>query len=292
MERQWDDLRIFLELARTRGVATAARSLDLSEATVRRRLLALERQIGVSLFERSEGVFALTGAGAQLLPTIESMEQHAREGLEKLTDGDRRIAGMVRVGVPDGIAAHLLAPSLADFQQDHPDLDIELVSLTREVDFRRHEADIAIAWDRPEHGEHRISALRPVPLRLYAARAYLDRSPAVGSLDDLRTHRFVGYPRSAQIAHGIARVLDKYDLNVRLAFTSSSILVQASAANRGHGIVLLPHYIASEYDQLQAVIPEALSISMPLWLLVHKEMFRLARVEAVAKVVRGCFARL
>ncbi|WP_404476644.1 LysR family transcriptional regulator [Novosphingobium sp. BL-52-GroH] len=289
MERQWDDLRVFLEITRTQSITAAARSLALSDATVRRRLTALEAQLGVTLFDRIEGLLKPTRSGLQLLPAVEDMERTSQEAIERLHHADRRIEGLVRLGAPDGISTVLLAPRIARLQAAHPDLDIEMVSLAQAVDLRRREADIAVVWDRPDRGEHRISALGPVSMTLYAAESYLQAHAPIESIDDLRAHRFVGYPLSSPMAQSLSKVLSGYDQDVRLAFTSANIIVQAAVASRGGGIIMLPRYIAQEQPALRAVLSETFSVSLPLWMLIHKEVARLARIRSVAAVVRSCF---
>lgn len=289
MERQWDDLRIFLEVTRAQYIPAAARALALSDATVRRRLAALEAQLGVALFDRVDGAHKPTRAGMQLLPVVEDMERKSQEAIERLHNADQRIEGLVRLGAPDGISALLLAPRLARLQAAHPGLDIEMVSLTHAVDLRRREADIAVIWDRPDRGEHRISVLRPVTMRLYAARSYLEAHAPIRSIEDLKSHRFVGYPLSSPIAQSLAKMLSEFEQNVRLAFTSPNILVQAAVATEGGGIIMLPRYVADQRPALREILPEAFAASLQLWLLIHKEVARLARIQSVAALVRSCF---
>jgi DNA-binding transcriptional LysR family regulator len=67
METNWDDLRVFLTLARDGTLTTAAKTLGVSHPTVARRVAALEKQIGARLFERRPDRFVPTSAGEALL---------------------------------------------------------------------------------------------------------------------------------------------------------------------------------------------------------------------------------
>ena len=62
----WDDLRYFAELARTGSLSAASRSLRVDHTTVARRVSALERSLGVKLFDRLPRGWALTADGAQM----------------------------------------------------------------------------------------------------------------------------------------------------------------------------------------------------------------------------------
>ena len=77
MKLNWDDLRIFLSVARAGSLSAAARSLKVSQPTVGRRLKALEEVVGARLFDRLPEGFAPTAAGAELLPMAEEMERAA-----------------------------------------------------------------------------------------------------------------------------------------------------------------------------------------------------------------------
>lgn len=293
MERQWDDLRLFLEVARNHSPPAAARALAVSEATVRRRITALERTLGLSLFEREGGNFLPTRAALEMMPAVETMEKVSLGAIERLRDTDRQVSGLVRVGAPDGIATVLLAPLLAGFQHAHPDLSIELVTLKHAVDLRRREVDVAVTWDRPTQGQHRIRALRPPLMRIYGTPAYLQsHGDPIRSLDDLEGHRFVGYPDSSDFAQSLPKMLSASIVSRTPAFTSSSVLAQASAAVSGAGLALLPSYIAALHPELIGVLHKTFAIPFPIWLVIHNDMAALARVRAVADLMFDCFIQL
>ena len=77
MGANWDDLRVFLALAREGTLSMAAKALGVSHPTVSRRVQALEHQIGARLFERLPDRFVPTAAGEQLLADTETMEKAA-----------------------------------------------------------------------------------------------------------------------------------------------------------------------------------------------------------------------
>ena len=70
----WDDLRLFLSVAREGGLAPAARASGCSAATLGRRMLDLERQTGRDLFQRHERGYDLTLQGRELLEQLQSVE--------------------------------------------------------------------------------------------------------------------------------------------------------------------------------------------------------------------------
>ncbi|WP_159969878.1 LysR family transcriptional regulator, partial [Raoultella sp. 18092] len=104
----WENLRYFLELARTGTLAAAARRTGVEHTTVARRIQALEKQMGESLFAREAGGHRLTEAGRHLLPAVEAMET-AVLGVERVRPSGIGPVGLVRVGATEGFGTQVLA---------------------------------------------------------------------------------------------------------------------------------------------------------------------------------------
>ena len=286
MKQDWDDLRYFLALSRCRTIAPAARLLGVSEITVRRRIARLEEQYGVSVFEYIGGVYELTTAGRHAAETAQAIEATLGRGWERLLGNDKLPQGHVRVGAPDGIGNLRVGPALGALQMRLPQLTIELITLPRQADLSRHEVDIALVPMRPEGGGgHHIRALKPVTVRLYAARSYLDAHPPIQSLSDLAGHRFVGYPLEADFRQPINEIARQLGIDYPASLSSMSIIGQALAVAQGAGFALLPTYAAEMSPGLLPVLPEEVTAHVPLWLMIHREMTRLPRVREVVTAI-------
>src|SRR5687768_14443454 len=148
----WDNLRFFLELARSGTLQSAARRLAVDHTTVARRIQALEKQVGTPLFSREAGGHRLTEAGRRLQPQVEAMESafHAVESTAPASQ--QGLSGLVRIGATEGFGTVVLAPQLALFAQRHPGLTIDLLAMPRLVHLSRREADIVISLERPARG--------------------------------------------------------------------------------------------------------------------------------------------
>ena len=148
----WEQLRHFGALARAGTLAGAARSLGVEHTTVARRVQALEKALGKSLFARGADGHQLTEAGRQLLPAIEAMTQAARQlehAAELAVDDAEAPSGLVRVGTTEGLGTQLLAPALARLTLQWPQLSVDLLALPRLLHLSRREADIVISLERP-----------------------------------------------------------------------------------------------------------------------------------------------
>ena len=148
----WDDIRIFLSIARTGQILAAARRLGLNHATVARRLTALEESVGTRLFDRSTSGCQLTDAGNRFFDRAERMEAEAVAAEADLGHDTPEISGTVRIGAPDGFGVAYLAPRLGELTEKHPGLTVQLVPVPRSFSLSRREADIAVTIDRPETG--------------------------------------------------------------------------------------------------------------------------------------------
>ena len=113
----WDDTRIFLALTRTPSLRAAARSLGVDQATVGRRLNALESELGAKLFLRAKDGYLLTAAGETALAAARRMESAALELRTKIEGQDEHPGGLVRVTSTDSIAIDLLLPAVEQLQQ-------------------------------------------------------------------------------------------------------------------------------------------------------------------------------
>ena len=97
----WDDLRVFLAVARTESLSAAGKRLKIDPATVGRRIGRLEEATKARLFSKSPHGYALTEEGARLIPHAETAERAAL-GAEESLSGPGGLTGLIRLGAPDG----------------------------------------------------------------------------------------------------------------------------------------------------------------------------------------------
>jgi DNA-binding transcriptional LysR family regulator len=189
----WDDVRIFLAVARAGQILGAARRLGLNHATVSRRIAALEAALGARLFRRMTTGSELTAAGERFLGVAERMEADMIAARADLADEGDDLAGPVRIGAPDGFGVAFLAPRLGELTARHRELSIQLVPVPRSFSLSRREADIAITVERPTEGRLVASKLVDYSLGLYASRAYGEKHGLPETPAALAGHRLVGY---------------------------------------------------------------------------------------------------
>lgn len=276
----WDDVRIFLAVARSGQILAASRRLGVNHATLSRRLTALEEALGTRLFIRRTNGCELTAEGEGFLLSAERIETEMLAAQSRLGRTDTAIAGTVRIGAPDGFGVSFLAPRLGRLIERHPELKIQLVPVPRAFSLSSREADIAITLERPEQGRLVSSKLTDYTLGLYASRAYAEAHGLPEDAEALKTHRRIGYVEDlifSQSLNFTAEVMRNWNAG----FEISSATGQTEAVRASAGIGILHNYIARQYPDLVRVMP-ATSIQRTYWTIFHESARDLARIRIVA----------
>ncbi|MDA9430825.1 LysR family transcriptional regulator [Bradyrhizobium sp. CCBAU 51627] len=280
----WDDFRFVLAIVRGGSVSAAAKQLGVDHATVIRRVDRLEKHLSAKLFDRRKTGYLLTEAGQRVADSAEAMESTIVANQEQVGGSVARLTGTVRIGAPDGFGTAFLAPRLTPFADRYPDLDLQLVATARLFSLSKREADIAISLTMPKEGRIVGRKLLDYRLGLYAAPAYLDRFPVIASRQDLLQHRFVGYIEELLFTPELD-YLPQVSPRISARFRSANLIAQLNATLSGFGIAVLPHFMASDYPQLVAVLPAEISITRTFWMLMHADSKDLARIRAVADYI-------
>ncbi len=285
----WNDLRYLLALRDKGSLSAAARYLRVNQATVGRRLTALQRDVGVPLVERSSQGMRLTPAGEQAVMTARRIEEATATLERQLAGTEPRVAGTVRVTAPDTVASQLLAPQLPSLRERYPELRLELSASARAVNLSRQEADVAVRLFRPVEPTLAVRRLGTLAFALYASPEYV-RQHGRPSPDTLREHVLLGDDDSVA-GTPEKQWLEEVGRGARFALRSNSRYAQLAAARAGAGVALLPCYLADgEQGLVRLCEPEAVP-PREAWLVVHQDLQRVPRVRAVIGFVGEVFTR-
>jgi len=289
MDHNWDDLRVFLAVARRETLSAAGRSLKIDPATVGRRIARMEEAIGTPLFAKSPIGYALTEAGTRLIAHAERVEQAIFGLNEDLSGRSGSLSGQIRIGAPDGCANFLLPQVCARISDQNPDLDIQIVALPRVVNLSKREADLAITVSPPDAGRLLVQKITDYHLHL-AMRA--DLTPP----DDLakaRDHAVVGYIPDMIFD----KELDYLGLlgRGRVQMASNSVAVQLHMLRQG-GIGFVHDFALPFAPELRIVLKDDISLKRAFYLVRHEQDRRSDRlgrlVEALSAGLRAEVARL
>jgi len=278
----WHDITYFLELARHRQLAAAGKRLKVDNTTVGRRVRELEAQLNCKLFTRTKSGFVLTDAGQRLLVHAEAMETNAREISNTFSQTEKSLSGTVRVGTMEALGSLYLAERIVRFNEQHPEITIELVTASNWINLSKREADILISFPKPNGHRLICNRIGEFQLRLYAAPSYLEKHGEPKSLNDLENHYFVDYI-SDLVQISAVRWLSDILRRPNIVFRSSSLVAQYHAALSGQGIAMLPSFVAGRDERLRALLDKTATVKRDFWLSVHQDLSYIGRVCEVEK---------
>jgi len=276
-------------VARSSSLSGAARALGVGHVTVGRRIAALEKQLGVTLLNRTPDGFATTSAGEAILRQCAAMESAAMD-LERIVAGrDSLVTGSVRVTTTEALAYQLIAPAIATVRETHPELRVDLIASARSLDIARREADLAVRFARPAASDLICRKLGEVGFSLYASKRYLARVgiPKRGrGLAGFDLITFTGAPEATS-PFFMGEPLE----GARIALRCDNPLIQVQAAASHVGIVEAACFLGDSSPGLVRVWPDEAPARRVAWLIVHQDMRRAARIRAVSTVITETFRR-
>jgi DNA-binding transcriptional LysR family regulator len=285
----WDDLKLFLAIARDRSLVGAARRLAVDHTTVARRLTSLEEAIGTRLFDRSPRGVVPTPAGLELVGHAERIEAEVDAATTGIAARDERVSGVVKLATPEAFGTFLVAPNAHRLYAQHPGIELELAPEARSFSLSKREADIAIGLRRAPRGRLVAQRLTDYRVGLYASRAYLERHGPIDDIGALGAHPLVWYIEE-MIDIPEMLFLDQIAAGATSAFRSSSSAAQQMAVANGFGLGLLHVFAAEQDPRLVRVLAAEVEILRSYWLILHADQQRLPRVRAVIDFLRDIVA--
>ena len=267
----WNQLKAFLQTAQTGSLSAAARKLGLTQPTLSRQVAAIERRMGVTLFERVGKAMVLTPTGQDLLAHARAMGAAAAALGLAASGRSQAVGGVVSVSASDAVATYLLPPLLQQLRAQAPGIAVEVISSNAVSDLLRREADIAIRHVQPAQPELIARRVREARASFYAAEAWVRVHGHPRRAQDAAHLPFVGLDRSGQYL----RYLRDYGLH--LSEDNFSCYADHSAAHwalvcQGLGIGAMMDDIAQATPGVVRVLDEVPPVRFPIWLVSHREL--------------------
>jgi DNA-binding transcriptional LysR family regulator len=281
----WDDLQVFLAVARTQTLSGAALRLNLGIATVSRRIERLETAIGQPLFLRQQTGYRLTEDGAGLIERAEEMEAVARS-----LSGTRQqaeVSGTVRLATAETFATHLILPEIGLLRAAHPGLTLEIVTDIATVNLHRRDADIALRMVKPERGNVSLQRLGVLGYGLYGSQDYVAARNDGVDVAASERYSFIGWAET-QAHLPAAQWLDRLLQGRRPGLITSSVASQFAACAAGQGLAVLPHFLANDH---LVCLKADLGIDQDIWLVTQSDLAQSRRVKVVAEFCRDLVAK-
>ena len=284
----WDDLRLLVMIAQEGSLRGAAGKAGLSPATLSRRLDDLEEAVGQKLVERFQGGCTPTAFGTGIVALAGQMGELALE-VERTRDHQdaHAASGVVRINTDEWLS-YFLTTRFARFHEAYPNIEVEIVTSHRPYSLARREADIAIRPYRPEQLDLVTRQIGTLSFGLYCSRDVANRHAAALARQDWASLPFVGFdePRSEFQSDRWLRALPGAPAPWMRCSYGLGIL---DGVAHGAGLGVLATFLASDLQDLVAVLPHIPELDQDIWLSMHSGLRTSARVRAVVDFMGQVF---
>lgn len=271
----WDDLRVFLAVARSRTLSGAARKLGVNQTTVTRRLEALEATLGVRLFDRSQTGVKPTPAAAEVVSVAERLEENVASIERQIAGQDMRLTGELRVTTID-MCAYYDVELFETFASRFPEIELELSVGYFPRNLTRREADVAIRWtDKPP--EHLVGhQVASADYAIYGAKSLLENHSDRAALDELPWIDW-DITNNARLT---ALWMRKHIPPTQVVCRYDMALALHAAIRSGMGVGFMPCAYGDNDPLLKRIRPVEPDFCIGIWLLTHPDLRSTARVRA------------
>jgi DNA-binding transcriptional LysR family regulator len=284
-DMEWDDLRLFLAVIRTDTLSQAAKRLKLDHSTVCRRIAQLELCLGGALFQRHRSGLKPTELALSILDNANAVEAAVLSMRESLTGINHEPTGNVRIAMMEGIGSLYLARRLGPFMRKYPAIRLELSTSSQLMNINRREAEVFLSFFEPTGRNLHSEQVGQITLTLYGAEPYFERHGEPKNVAELEQHWFTAYIEDL-IQVDAVRWLDDVISHPQVAFYSSSMVAQMTAASAGAGLVLLPRFAVEKETTLRPVLEREVVVRRDLWLCVHHDLEFSNRVKVTVQYIK------
>ncbi len=287
----WNELRYALAVSRAGSFARAATDLGVDEATVRRRVGALERGLGARLLDRRHTGINLTTAGRALVSQAEKLDAGICELERRVRGADERLEGSVVVSGGELIIGDLIVPLLPAFRSKCPEVDLELRITNQGSDIGEGDTDIAVTLfhsSEPSLVERQVATMA---CAVYAARSFLERVGYFGNGAKLDGLDLVTSD-SSHAYDGETQWITRRAPNSRIVLRTNSLHSILEATHAGVGAAVLACVFAEKEPGLEQLVSAAELPPYTVRLVVHQDLRRTRRIRAVLAFLSEAFAQL
>ena len=276
----WNDLRYLIAVSRCGSTLAAGKALGVNQSTVHRRLVELERRVGLSLVKRQPAGYRLSELGEALIDDVAAVGTAVEHLERKIGSLKLDLKGAVRLTCPEPTVPRIVASGLLDrFHARYPGLAVEFVTSDRYLDLAKGEADVAFRSGEPADERLVGRKICDSVWAIYASKSYIQRHGRPESIADLADHALIGFDGIMQ-DHRVAKWLPVVVPGARIVSRSSSMLGAVSAVKAGVGVGPLPTTLGDAEDTLVRVLPPVPELTRAWYLLTPADLRGTPRIAA------------
>ena len=268
-DMNWDDLRLFLAVARSGSISGAAKQLGVQHSTISRRIRQFEQMLGARLIERKKGGYELTQAGEHVKEAANNIEREVLGVDGVLIGKDTRLIGPLRVTAINNMASSILMPMFADFSNKHPLVELHIVVSNLDASLAQRDADVAIRLTNSPPDTLVGKRIVTVASTIYGSRSYIEKLR-----QNNNDPRWIGV--ECCVFH---KIWTKQACGEQpYHFISDDTLLTLAAIKENLGVSILPCFMGDSDTALVRYREPDPAYNLGLWLLLHPDLRRTARV--------------
>jgi DNA-binding transcriptional LysR family regulator len=236
-------MALFVRVVEAGNMSAAARLLGLPKSTISRRIALLEHALNATLLHRSTRSLGLTDTGRIYYERARPIVLEAQQAELEIRSRHARAVGTVRISATTGFGLKVLAPVICDLLRAEPELRIDLRLTDERLNVIEDGLDLAIRMGALDDAELLSRRLTMVKRVLCASPDYLDANGTPDTPAALTRHSCI----VTSAALNRWRFEDQTETLVPWRLSAGNVLLACDATLGGHGIALLPQFLAEEH---------------------------------------------
>jgi DNA-binding transcriptional LysR family regulator len=284
------DWNIFLSVARHGSTLAASRGLRVSQSTVSRRIDALERTLGLRLFDRSPAGYVLTPAGTEMVPRANDIEQAVSRALSTARQNKRRLDCQIRFTTFVTATQTFLPGAIRDFRLAYPDIMVEVAANEARLDLLAGEADVALrVGPAPQEDGLVMRRLMTDGWSVYCSRDYAASQDVPRAPEELASHAIITVSPTVHdfpIVHWFEDAMPSGCIVMR-HYDIAGLL---AGLKDGVGVGLMSDMMAEAAGLTRCFVPPV-TFEAPIWLITTERLQKEPRIRALMDFLSGYMAQ-
>ena len=252
---QIEDLRLFVKVVDSGGIARAAEEMNIAKSAVSRRLAQLEERYSVRLIDRQPRVWEVTSAGQELYQRASQMVAEVDELDADFLQVGHTLKGPLSITIAREFGLTYLKPTLFKFAQDHPNIDLTIDFDDRTVDLDSENYDLALRVTATELQGLHCHRLGTTQHGLFASKRYAATRRLPENVDELSDHALLHYGAERRATWAFEHEGKRRTVKFRPALRSNYGRFLLDAALNDDGIIRLPLFVVDSQVQQGRLLP-------------------------------------
>lgn len=290
------DVRSFVLIGELGSFTKAADALAVSRSHVSKQITQLEKQMGVTLLLRTTRTLKMTDAGEVFFQQCQVHLSGIEQAIHAAVDDIDQMRGHINLNCVGGyLGEDIIAPMLADFMLQYPDVTIEMDFSSHRVDLLKDDFDLAIRMGELDDAGFIGRQLLPLEMVTLASPKYLAAQQVkLEHPKDLLQHNCLTGSVKKWHYQAVDKPTQTFDVTVYGQFSCKNGRSLVNSAVAGCGLIRVPKmYCLQQIDsnQLVEVMPNWRIPNVPLSVIYHKDRYQPKRLRTLLAYLQHAFEK-